>query len=290
MTAENAIAEIAASITRRPSPPSEIEQAVEKVFKTEIKSRGVSRFRMVRPKPTFKPDMLAGMATKIIGDAREMLCAKSPIRPHTRTVASFLHALYRPGENVLLFDKFQSQGCKVAERPGDIEPYDARCLNFMQQPKRGEGAWFLANPVTGEWTYQDRLKKSEHNPEGKSRRAEECVTSFRYLVLESDTAPPNQWLAALVQIPLPIASVATSGGKSIHALIRVDAESGDHWREIKEQIAAPLVALGADIAAMTAVRLTRLPCCYRAEKSRWQELLFLNPNPSATPICEMPNV
>ncbi len=46
--------------------------------------------------------------------------------------------------------------------------------------------------------------------------------------------------------------------------------------------------LGADDGAMTAVRLTRLPQCYRAEKDRWQELYFLNPTPTPAPIFELP--
>jgi hypothetical protein len=291
LTAQQAADLIADKMTRKPSPGNEIESAVAKAYgSTPQRHRLPAGKVFVRAvKPTYQPSKLESLARKMDGFGPEELEKKSPIRPKSRTVASFLFHLFEPGEQVLLFDKFASQGCAIADRPGPLEIFDSHCLDFMQKPKRGEGSWFLANPIDGQWRELERLK-SEHNPTGRSRRAEECVTAFRYLVLESDQAPPDLWLAALVQLPLPIVSIVTSGGKSIHALIRLDAESGEHWRELKSKIERPLVWLGADPGAMTAVRLTRLPCCYRAEKKQWQELLFLNPNPTATPICELPDL
>ena len=64
--------------------------------------------------------------------------------------------------------------------------------------------WFLANSVDGELHWNPR--------EGKiSRRSAESITSWRYVVIESDSADPQTWLRALVQFPLPIAAVYTSG-------------------------------------------------------------------------------
>ena len=238
-------------------------------------------------KPGFAPSKLERFARRCDGFDFADLKARSPLRPHTRTPASFLHALYRPGEKVIVFDIFESPGVGTLTRGEDLEPYDATCLNYMKKPRPGKGAWFLANPVDGKTIFLDRLI-SERNPTGRTHRAEENLTAFRYLVLESDKADPLLWLAALVQLPLPIAAVYSSGGKSIHALVRIDARDKQHFLELKAKVARPLVILGADDSAMTAVRLTRLPQCYRAEKDRWQELYFLNPNPTETPICELP--
>jgi hypothetical protein len=245
--------------------------------------------RELKEKPKFIPSKLERFARRCDGFDFADLKARSPIRPHTRTPASFLHALYRPGEKVLVFDIFESQGAGILTRGGDLEPYDATCLNYLRKPRPGKGAWFLANPVDGKTIFLDRLK-TEKKPDGRTCRAEENLTAFRYLVVESDKADPLLWLAALVQLPLPISAVYSSGGKSIHALIRVDARDKQHFLELKAKVSRPLVILGADDGAMTAVRLTRLPQCYRAEKDRWQELYFLNPNPSVTPICELPTI
>ena len=60
---------------------------------------------------------------------------------------------------------------------------------------------------------------SEHNPTGRTRRAEESLTDYRHLLIESDEVDPSLWLSVLVQLPLPILSIVTSGKRSIHALI-----------------------------------------------------------------------
>jgi hypothetical protein len=245
--------------------------------------------RQPKEKPKFTPSKLERFARRCDGFDFADLKARSPIRPHTRTPASFLHALYRPGEKVIVFDVFISQGVEILTREGDLETYDATCLDSLRKPKPGNGAWFLANPVDGKWIFLERLI-TDRNPQGRTRRAEENLTAFRYLVVESDKADPILWLAALVQLPLPIAAVYSSGGKSIHALVRIDARDKQHFLELKAKVARPLVMLGADDGAMTAVRLTRLPQCYRAEKDRWQELYFLNPNPTPAPIFELPTL
>ena len=281
MTPAQSIRVLGENVTRQPGP-MEIEQAVEKAFAAQV--------ARTTPRPckhSYKPDRLTQIARRMDGFGPAELAARSPIRPDTRTPASFLHSLYKPGEQILLFTRFRSQGQAVATRPPDGEPYDARALEEFTKPPEGMGAWFLCNPVSGDWITLERLK-SPSNPKGLTCRARENITSFRYLVMESDIAPPALWLAALVQIPLPIVAIYSSGGKSIHSLVRMDAQSSEHWHELKGKLAPALLTLGADDAAMSDVRLSRLPGCFRAEKGRWQELLYLNPQADETPICELP--
>jgi hypothetical protein len=83
---------------------------------------------------------------------------------------------------------------------------------------------------------------------------------------------------------LRIAAIYTSGGKSIHALVRLDAESKAAWDAERDRMRTALVTFGADEGALTAVRLTRLPGAKRDERP--QELLYLNPNPSGIPIID----
>jgi hypothetical protein len=92
------------------------------------------------------------------------------------------------------------------------------------------------------------------------------------------------WLAALAQLPLKIAAIYTSGGKSIHALVRLDASTKAEWDAVRDKIKPILVPLGADPAAMTAVRLSRLPQTLRGKAP--QRLLYLNPQPTEDPILK----
>lgn len=112
------------------------------------------------------------------------------------------------------------------------------------------------------------------------------MTAWRYAVLESDEADADDWLRCLVQMPLPIASICESGGRSVHALVRVDAASKADWDYLMGKIKPVLITLGADPGALTAIRLSRLPQAMRGE--RRQGLLYLNPQPSAKPIYQPP--
>jgi len=230
-----------------------------------------------KPKPEFAPAKLASIAAKLPGVDAAWLAARSPLRPDTRTPALFLAALYHPGEKVLVFDVFESQGqtlwtCK--EPPCDTRELDSFSIG------KPRGVWFLTNPVDGEFRENDRGEQS--------RRSWQNVTSWRYLVLESDKADPAHWLGALAQMPLRMAAIYTSGWKSIHALVRLDAPSKAHWDALRDGMKSTLVILGADHKALSAVRLSRLPCCERVEKGAMQTLLYLNPHPTRTPICDLP--
>jgi hypothetical protein len=84
---------------------------------------------------------------------------------------------------------------------------------------------------------------------------------------------------------LRIVSVCESGRRSIHALVRFDADSKADWDAKVRVIKPALVTLGADPRALSAVRLTRLPQAKRCE--RLQELLYLNPSADARAIADL---
>lgn len=220
--------------------------------------------------PKFDPDLLKGFAANASGIDKTWLKARSPVSIKGITSASFLNQLYEPGEKVLIFTSLHSQGEVL---------YEVGKQNTALPKLTADGVWFLVNPVDGQSHPNPR---QENKP---SRRSEESVTAWRYLVLESDVAGSDQWLSCLVQLPLQIAAIYTSGGKSIHALIRIDAGSKQQWDTMRDQIKPILVPLGADEAAMTGVRLSRLPGALRGLQQ--QELLYLNPNPSTKPIIQL---
>jgi hypothetical protein len=264
---------------RRQVPDSEIVKSIAKVRGTDVSILGGSP---PAPKTEFKPEILSRVAGNLdeVVDA-EYLRLRSKFTLHNRSPGGALHKLFQPGEKVVVFDVFESQGCEVWTHPGPAG--DLSTLNYLQTGCFG--AWYLIQPVTGEWTFLERLK-SKSNPNGRTRRAEENIVSWRYAVLESDRALPALWLKALVQLPLPIAAIYTSGGKSIHALVRIDADSKAEWdRLVKGALGPALVRLGACNGSLSAVRLSRLPNCMREETGKLQQLLYLDDDPDDTPIC-----
>lgn len=234
------------------------------------------------------------------------LAARSPVpipaEQGPETSLLFLRSIYQPRENSLIFTREFSQGdflwtgggtSRLGAKPG--VPAVPSPL-----PTGGPfGVWFLANPVSGQWA-ANLNNRDEHGAPKLGRRHQACITSWRFLVLESDEAPAELWARALVMLPLPVVAIYTSGGRSIHALCRVNAASKEEWDGLRDDLLPILSPLGADPASMTAVRLTRLPGALRFgkrgpdgkqlpfEKPKMQRLLYLNPAARARPILDPP--
>ncbi len=75
------------------------------------------------------------------------------------------------------------------------------------------GAWIRFNPVDGEGVKNDN------------------VTRFRYALVESDTLPVAEQDILYRKLELPIAALVHSGGKSLHAIVRVDADNYEEYRK-----------------------------------------------------------
>lgn len=236
-----------------------------------------------RPKP-YDEGALRKLLIPGVSPDRKWFADRSAMGPAGVTAEGFLEALFLPGERVLVFDQFASQGqfihwigrgsYRLGRRP-DV----AAVPSPAGLPKGGaEGIWYLCQPVTGQWYPNPRNPRADGTL-NLSRRSMEAVTAWRYLVLESDAAPEWLWLNFLARLPMPIAAIYTSGGKSIHALIRVEAASKTEWDGVKRALVGMLSTFGGDPGALSAVRLTRLPGCLRG--NRKQELLYLNPSASS---------
>lgn len=75
------------------------------------------------------------------------------------------------------------------------------------------GAWIRFNPLDG----QGVLDKN--------------VTDFRYTLVESDSMTIEKQYTAIKELELPVACLVHSGGKSLHAIVKVDAANYQEYRE-----------------------------------------------------------
>jgi hypothetical protein len=191
--------------------------------------------------------------------------------------ADYLNTVF-PGEKVLVGTNMHSKGGFIYESRYEAEEMERFAQGNRPYVINGKtfcGAWYLANACNGEWI--DGSIRSEAN-----------LTSFRHIVLESDKAPADQWLAMLVQEPLAIVALYTSGNRSIHALVRIPANNKSQFNGIKAEFKRKYCPLGADDGAMSAVRLTRLPGVVRRDNGNRQRLLYLNPRASVREIYRCP--
>jgi hypothetical protein len=261
-------------------------------------------------KPRFENEALRRFAGEFAGKVDLLwLADRSAEDPCTITSAGFLSLLYRPHhkdlfshsgsvyrqEKVLIFENEFSQGEFIW--PDDKDRLPTVGLN---------GIWFLAQPVDGNYYPNPRSINKKTGEPQMSRRSEESVMAWRYFVIESDKAKARPWLGAIVQLPLRIAAIYTSGSRSVHALVQIDARTKSEWDVEKDAMKRSLVTLGACPGSMSAVRLTRLPGCWREGKTveektpgkkryRYirfpkpglQKLLYINPSPPMRPIAEL---
>ena len=232
-------------------------------------------------KVNFDPVLLRQKAGQWRGVVKQAwLANRSAVDPATVSAAEFLRLLYGadPAAKVLCFTNQRSQG--QALWPAEAVPESGP-----------EGVWFLPQPVDGESHINPRMPPGREGGARWSRRSEESVVAWRYMVLESDEADAADWLGLLVQLPLRIEAIYTSGGRSVHGLVRVDCRTKLEWDNLKVQLAPTLNLLclgGLDPKVITAVRLTRLPGCWR--NGRMQKLLYVQPGAPVRRLIDAPVV
>jgi hypothetical protein len=257
----------------------------------------------------FDPRALEEHQQPAVKIGKEWLWKRSPVDCRSMAAGTFLTHISEPGDRLLVFTNERSQGQylfwnhKEENRRGWYRLADYRDKHARFAAPTAEtpadlmrarfGVWWLCQPVTGEW---------KTDGDHWSRRSEGNVTAWRSMVIESDEEGIEPaWLNLLAQVPLRIVALYTSGSRSVHALVRVDMPSKEAWDMHRDLLKPVLTRLGADKGVFTAVRLTRLPGCFRLGKldrktSRYvkfsephlQRLLYLNPSAEARPLIALP--
>ena len=257
---------IHAAMTRPPSPSAEVGAAVRKAFSEYKPGMSFTPRHLAPAKPKPKPMTAAAFIQRGDGATEADWYEASPVRidwePGPRDAATLLRVLYGPGERVFCGERYGgAEGVLMAAE------WIARFDDGRPVPPH-----FIPNPLTG----------LEHPlADGKlSRRGDSAVAGFLYAVAEFDGLSKPEQLAFWWGFrSAPIVALIDSGGKSVHAILRVECATRADWeRDIEGQLfPRVLVPLGCDPACRNEARLSRLPGHFRAEKQAWQRLLYLNP-------------
>lgn len=121
-----------------------------------------------------------------------------------------------------------------------------------------QGAWIRINP-----TLPSRYDGSDSN-----------VAAYRHVLIEFDEKPKGEQLAIIRQCNLPIAAVIDSGGRSLHAWVRVDAGDKREWELRRDQVYDYLEDQGPCESNKNPSRFSRLPGIMRDGEE--QKLVALN--------------
>ena len=251
-------------------PDREIMDAVRKAQDSHhgpARSMVQSRWRPPKPIPTVRPfDAATFLAARLAegeGYGECEIWDASPVRIETtppEDAILLLETLYTPEDMLFAGERYGSTVKTAADwlaafRAGHpIPPH------------------IMPNALTGTMA----LTKDGR----PSLRADACVKSFRFAVAEFDGLSRDDQLRFWWAVNLPVCALIDSGGKSLHAWIRIDGVgTASQWTDQVERLlfGRYLIPLGCDAACRNEARLSRLPGHLRSEKGRWQRLLYLAP-------------
>lgn len=192
-------------------------------------------------------------------------------RKPTKELVDYLKVLFKPDEYVsFVCESEENQDGKLAPARKGTYGFTAGQLidRLMKNPddigaaigdyNPEAGAWIRANPVDGKGV-------NDRN-----------VTAFRHVLVESDQLSVDRQLDKIIQLNLPCAAVVSSGSKSVHAIVKVDAKDEKEYKERVRKIYQICEDNGfpVDHADKNPARLSRLPGVDRAGKH--QKLIHTN--------------
>lgn len=111
------------------------------------------------------------------------------------------------------------------------------------------------------------------NPLNGEGEKDENVTRFKYCLLESDDIPVDKQYGLIKAMNLPCKFIINSGGKSIHAIVKIDADNLNQYRQRVSELYefAEKSGFAPDANDKNASRFSRLPGVKRG--SKWQYIV-----------------
>jgi hypothetical protein len=124
---------------------------------------------------------------------------------------------------------------------------------IMGDPDKNAGAWIRLNPLDGNGVKNDN------------------VAEFKYALVESDSIPVQLQNEIYHKLELPIAALTFTGGKSLHAIVKVDAKNYPQYKERVDYLYDIMQKNGLKIDKQNKnpSRLTRLPGFERGNKKQF---------------------
>lgn len=178
----------------------------------------------------------------------------------------YLETLFESGENV----GYVTQSWKNEKEryvPKDKGNYDRTAGQLIEALAKCGGdigsIFGDCDPEGGAWIRFNPL-------DGKGVRNEN-VSDFRYALVESDDMSIEKQNAILRELELPIACLVHSGGKSLHAIVRVDAADYSEYRKRVDYLydVCQKNGIKVDTQNRNPSRLSRMPGVQRGTKKQF---------------------
>ena len=177
---------------------------------------------------------------------------------------TYLEALFDSTENVGYVTRSFEKDGKYMPTKGDWSRTAGQLIEALSRCKDDVGAVLGDyNPKVGAWIRFNPL-------DGKGVRNEN-VTEFRYALVECDGMELERQNALIRELELPVACLVHSGGKSLHAIVHIDATDYAEYRKRVEYLYAVCRRNGLELDQQNRnpSRLSRMPGVMRNGKKQF---------------------
>lgn len=185
-----------------------------------------------------------------------------------KEIKTYLETLFEPSDNVgyvtEVYEHEEDGKLKYSPTRGSYDRTAGELIELLNicdgdigavfgDYKEEAGAWIRFNPLDGKGVTNKN------------------VTDYRYALVESDSMPLERQNAVIRELELPVAVMVYTGGKSIHAIVKIDAPNYDEYRKRVDYLYSVCRKNGLDIdkSCRNPSRLSRMPGVMRNGKKQY---------------------
>lgn len=185
-----------------------------------------------------------------------------------KDITKYLEVLFQPDENVGYVTESWERDGKYFPSKGLCDRTAGELIQQLNKYNDVASVFGDCNPEVGAWI--------RFNPLDGNGVKNENVTDYRYALVESDCMELEQQHALIRELELPVACLVYSGGKSVHAIVKIEAANYDEYRKRVDYLYNVLKKNGlpVDTQNKNPSRLSRMPGVMR--KGRKQFLMDTN--------------
>ncbi len=179
-------------------------------------------------------------------------------------LVKYLETLFDPSENVGYVTESWERGGRRLPTKGCWDRTAGELIRQLNSCKGDIGSVLGDyNPEVGAWI--------RFNPvDGKGCRNQN-VTAFRYALVESDDMGIDRQNAIIRELELPVACLVHSGGKSLHAIVKIEAADYEEYRKRVDYLYSVCQKNGLDVDSQNCnpSRLSRMPGVMRGSHKQF---------------------
>ena len=201
---------------------------------------------------------------------RDITVAEQTSWHPAQQLITYLQTLFESSDNVgYVTDVWQNDEGRYLPKKGSYDRTAGQLIDLLSKCHDDIGSVIGDyNPQAGAWI--------RFNPLDGNGVKNDNVTEYRYALVESDTLPLYQQEKLIRELELPVACLVSSGKKSVHAIVHIDAASYTEYRRRVQYLYEICKQRGLEVDQQNKnpARLSRMPGVMR--NGNRQQLLATN--------------